>query len=111
MILYILAADERHGFPGGSVGEAEDHGIRAVERIRASDRIFAERRIDGDDRKVRAVPQPVADLNAGGTGLAVYEYGWIGHGWFPNRCVALNNVRVASVARPAKPRRVPRVGV
>ena len=70
-------ARKRHRLARGVIGQAEDGDVGLREGLGAGVGVLAAGRIDRDEVHIRAPIQPLADLQAGGAGLAVDEY--LGH--------------------------------
>jgi hypothetical protein len=76
------AFDQGHGLARRLVRQAEDHRVGGVEQLAARLDVLAALGGDGHDLQVAPAGQPLADLDAGGPGLAIDEH--LGHGSAPS---------------------------
>ncbi len=66
--------DQRHGFQGRRVGQAEDRHIGGVQRLAAAGGILALGLAEPQQFQIPPAGQPFGDLQAGGAGLPVDEH-------------------------------------
>ena len=68
-----VVGDQLDRFPCCIVRQAKDHGVRFVQQFCARRGVLAALGIDGDDLKIAATSEPLADLQARSARLAVDE--------------------------------------
>ena len=81
---HLRVGDQRHRFARRVVRQAEDHGVDAVQELGAGVAVLAANWIDRHQRNVAPRGQPLADLQARRSCLAVDEHLCRSHGLSPN---------------------------
>jgi hypothetical protein len=72
--LDAVALDQADGLARRIVRQAEDYGVSAVEQLTPRLDVLAALRVDRDELQIAPAGEPLADLEAGGAGLAIDEH-------------------------------------